>query len=303
MAQSAAILASWADLLAQNGDTTLDFHAENTEWRKIANEFTVKTRLMWQDGWFRDYDSVAQEWSSQQDTMHLAPLFCSVAGWGHKEQLSPIFSQPPMHSGWAALSWPPVVMTLIGAADVAEKVLEAAEMAYRFVDASYRSIDSHELDEHGGLPGVTREYRQPVMTGNQSELDYVNAGIEGYGWGALSIHLLLRYIVGLREEEVGTITIQPLLPQALRRINASYSVEPVQWGSSTLSIECVVREADQYTIHLRCTQPAKKATLDPLDTIEAQMPVAVYTTTWQGTWGEKRTLQLPQLIETNSLHS
>ncbi len=44
--------------------------------------FTVKTRLMWQNGWFRDYDSVAGEWSMQQDAMHLAPIFCGASSSG-----------------------------------------------------------------------------------------------------------------------------------------------------------------------------------------------------------------------------
>ncbi len=76
MAQGAEILARWAALLKQE-DTAgeMDFAAEAAWWRSIADEFTVKTRLMWQDGWFRDYDAVAREWSSQQDTMHLAPFF------------------------------------------------------------------------------------------------------------------------------------------------------------------------------------------------------------------------------------
>ena len=180
-------------------ETPIDFAAEAAWWQQIANEFTVKTRLMWQQGWFRDYDAVASEWSEQQDAMHLAPVFCGVAGWGQVEQLRPFLAQPPMHSsGWAPLSWPPVVMTLVGAADVAQMPLEAAELAYRFIDASYRSTDRRELDEQGGLPGVTREYHATVARGKWGAFDYANAGIEGYGWGALSIHLLMRYILGLR---------------------------------------------------------------------------------------------------------
>ena len=157
MAQGAEMLARWATLLAHakseaddNEDRTYISEAE--WWQNVANEFTVKTRLMWQDGWFRDYDSATNEWSTQQDAMHLAPVFCGVADWGQVEQLRPFLAQPPKHSsGWAPLSWPPVVMTLVGAADAAQMPLDAAELAYRFIDASYRSIDSRELDEHEWL--------------------------------------------------------------------------------------------------------------------------------------------------------
>lgn len=318
MAQSATILAQWAQQLAQEENsspsgtaTPLDFSSEAAEWKKIADDFTVKTRQMWQDGWFRDYDSVAQEWSSQQDTMHLAPVFCGTAEGGQIEQLRAYFSQSPLHSGWAPLSWPPVVMTLVGAAAVASQSFEAVELAYRFIDASYRSIDKREPDEHGGLPGVTREYRQPVTVGKWGEIDYVNAGIEGYGWGALSIHLLLRYLLGLQEEAAGKLVIAPFLPQALRRVGAIYRVQAVQWGQYTLDIECGVRNAEGYTVRLRCMERAREEEIP--DTLEEEKHVAiVYAHEWEGTWGEEdvavallrdsRIINYPEILGGNILN-
>ena len=251
---------------------------------------------MWQDGWFRDYDSATHEWSAQQDAMHLAPVFCGVAGWEQVEQLRPFLARPPMHSsGWAPLSWPPVVMTLVGAADAAQMPLDAAELAYRFIDASYRSADRREVDEQGGLPGVTREYRQTVTVGKWGAIDYVNAGIEGYGWGALSVHLLIRYLLGLREEEVDKITIVPVLPQALRRVGATYRIEPVPWGDYVLSIECKVQDAKGYLVRLRCTKRERKETAQATGGKGSQESTSVQEAEWQGRWGEGRTLHLPHL--------
>src|SRR6266581_1220706 len=234
IAQSAAILASWAEMLSPtHTDETLPnpYPADIAFWQEIANEFTGKTRLMWRDGWFRDYDSVASIWSSERDAMHLAPIFCGVADWGQIEQLRSTLAEPPRHSSqWAPLSWPPVVLTLIGATAAAQMPQEAAELAYRFIDSSFRSTDSRELDEYGGLPGVTREYRRAVPRGKWEEIDYANAGIEGYGWGALSIHLLIRHLLGLKEEEAGVVTVAPMLPKALRQVGADYRVRPIQWG-------------------------------------------------------------------------
>ncbi len=51
--------------------------------------------------------------------------------------------------------------------------------------------------------------------------DYVNAGVEGYGWGALSIHLLIRYLLGLHEQEAGVIKVVPVMPRALCRVGAA----------------------------------------------------------------------------------
>ena len=311
MAQGASILKRWATLLAQSPhtvmlseakhlspdsrmprspqhDTNIDYNAEAAAWKNIADEFTVKTRAMWQHGWFRDYDSVACEWSTQQDTMHLAPVFCGVAGREHIERLRSYFSSPPMHSGWAPLCWPPVVMTLIGAASEAALPLEAAELAAQFIDAAYTSIDSRVPDEHGGLPGVTREYHQVTGSRKDGTFTYANAGIEGYGWGAISIHLLLRYVLGLREEEDGKLTVAPVLPQSLRHVGACYRVEPVQWGNASLAIECVVRDANGYALRLRYRQQEKTGETGEND----REPGPEQVVEWEGAWGEGKRLTL-----------
>lgn len=300
MAQSAEIVARWATVLQQSGATEADFASESAWWQQIANEFTIKTRLMWQNGWFRDYDSATGEWSEQQDTMHLAPIFCGVAGWGHTDQLRPSLAQPPLHSGWAPLSWPPVVMTLIGATAAAEMPLEAAEFSHSFIDAAYRSIDQRELDEHGGLPGITREYHRTVTVGKWGETDYANAGIEGYGWGAVSIHLLMRYILGLREEEADKVGIFPMMPPSLRHIGARYRVTAIQWGNYTLDIECQVRDAHRYHLHISSTQRQELKADDLLAdrSLQIESPTTLQQEwEWEEEWGEGRILNLSDAKE------
>jgi hypothetical protein len=186
-------------------------------------------------------------------------------------------------------------MTLIGAADAAHMPLDAAELAYRFIDASYRSSDSRELDEYGGVPGVSREYRRSVTIGKWGEIDYVNAGIEGYGWGALSVHLLLGYLLGMRAEEVDRLTVRPVLPQALRRPGATYQVAPVPWGKYTLSIACTVQDAKRYKLRLRCAVPAAGAHLEGTQARVIPQETEEHQCEWEGGWGEGRTLQLPHL--------
>ncbi len=294
MAQGATILAQWATLLDQEQrdipitEMPIDFASERAWWQQISNEFTVKTRLMWRDGWFRDYDSASHEWSSQQDTMHLAPIFCGAASRDHIEQLRSYFTRPPMHSGWNPLSWPPVVMTLIGAAGAGQMSADAAELAYRFINASYNSIDSQERDEQGGLPGVTREYLSTAPTQGGQSFDYVNAGIEGYGWGAVSIHLLLHYVLGLREEQSGTLIIAPQLPEELRRVGARYRVEPVQWGKHRISVEYTMLDADHYRLHVSGMRQQMIVNESPADASSVEQEWI-----WEGTWGDEKILQLP----------
>jgi len=310
MALSAAILSRWAAILADHpmtidaqvtaGEVTGDheeypYAADAAWWQTIANEFTAKTRLMWQDGWFHDYDAVTGEWSTERDPMHLAPIFCGVSGRNQVEQLRSALAQSRPEARFVApFGWPPIAMTMIGAASAASMPAEAAEMAYRFIDSSYRSIDARTLDEYGGIPGVTREYRRAITAGKWGEIDYVNAGIEGYGWGALSIHLLMRYVLGLREEEVDRLTIQPVLPQALRRAGARYLAGPVPWGRYVLSIECRVVDEKRYRLHVRCMMPAVEESLE--DALGISQPdMEEHECEWEGVWGEGKTLQLPEL--------
>jgi hypothetical protein len=283
MAQAAAIMSRWAIMLAENdaaGETgRLDFTAEAAFWESVVDAFTARTRLMWRNNWFRDYDSATGEWSTQQDAMHLAPVFCGAATREQIEQLQQALENPPAHSsGWPPLSWPPVVMTLVGAAAGAGMAEEAAELAYHYIDGSYRSMDRRETDEQGGLPGVTREYRQLIDVGKHERI-YAGAGIEGYGWGALSIHLILRYLLGLQEVEARKITIAPMLPRSLRRVGAIYRAAPVQWGDYTLAIECEVRDEQSYALRLHCARGEDSLT-------QAQ------TYEWQECWGKGRTCVL-----------
>ena len=240
------------------------------EWRGIADEYTGKTRQMWQGEWFRDYDAVAGEWSAEQDAMHLAPVFCGVADRGQVEQLRPALAQPPSKNPyWRPLSWPPIIMTVVEAARAARMPSEAAELAYRFIDASYRSIDSRAPDEQGNIPGITCENRRLVE--QKYGVDYVNSGIEGYGWGAVSIFLLIRAIMGLKEDEAETLTVAPMLPQALRRAGASFTIGPLPWGRHILTATCMVRDKQGYTMHLASTTQQWQ---------------------WDGVWGDERKVVL-----------
>jgi hypothetical protein len=109
------------------------------------------------------------------------------------------------------------------------------------------------------------------------------------------MHLLLRYLVGLREEEVDRLTVRPVLPQALRHVGASYRVEPVPWGKYALSVECTVADAGRYRLRLRCVVPATEEELEIAQEEAAPQETEAYECEWEGGWGEGRTLLLPQL--------
>src|SRR5258708_22134681 len=108
MALSALLLARWATLLARHaltmdgqgmetvsGQGRNNFAADAALWQDVANDFTIKSRLMWRGGWFLDYDSVAGGGSTPQDAIHLGPGFFGVDHRGHLEQPRPFLARPP----------------------------------------------------------------------------------------------------------------------------------------------------------------------------------------------------------------
>jgi len=300
LAQSALILAAWATALEvtwQQDRADNPYTAEKPFWQEIAHEFTEKTHRLWRNGWFHDYDTARGIWSSERDSMHLAPFFCQIATAEHIEQIRPALLHPPAHgTHWAPLSWPPVALTLIGATVQVGMRAEAAELATRFITASYQSTDRRELDEDGGLPGITREYLCALTNARDKLQGYTNAGIEGYGWGTLSIHLLISLLLGLQAVQVNHLRICPMLPEELRRVGAVYRITSLPWGTSLLSLECQIKDARTYQMRVQA-QPYRTATASPSGQDENTLfPEATQQCEWEAPWGEGRQVQLPQLI-------
>lgn len=230
LAQAAAILGTWAQALG--------LAEEAADWQQIAQEGTERTRAMWQaDGWFHDYDTRAGAWSPVRDAMQLAPLLCGCTTPEQMATLAPLFRQDallPKHGGrWDALVWPPVAFTVIEAASAAGEHEAAARLTMRVLERAYRRSDSREVGSNGGLPGIAREYwpdwGQPDDAGP--------GGIEGYGWGALGVALLMRHVIGLREVAPGRLLLQPAFPAEVLRPGSVLRVGPIPLAQGRLILE------------------------------------------------------------------
>jgi hypothetical protein len=90
-------------------------------------------------------------------------------------------------------------------------------------------MDGRMLEPDGALPGVTREF---WPEGGRA----TSAGIEGYGWGALTVEFLMRHIVGIGDFTPDEIVLAPALPPDLRQPGATYSVGPLAYGRGTMSM-------------------------------------------------------------------
>src|SRR5207253_96240 len=102
------------------------------------------------------------------------------------------------------------------------------------------------------------------------------------------ILLLIRYLLGLREEEMDHLTVRPVLPQALRRTGATYYIGPITWGKYSLYIECVVKDAKRYRLRLGCVVPAPRENLGSAQERTLDQEPQEYQCEWEGAWGEER---------------
>jgi Trehalase len=223
VAQGCALLAEWAETLGQPP-------AEVARWRSAAARVAEQTRALWRTGWYHDFDARERRWSDVRDPMQLAPLACGLATPEQIAALRPAFAALPPHGGtWPPLVWPPVAHTALEAALATGLDARAAELAAQILEHAWRRMDARDLEPDGALPGVTREF-WPAGGPTPS------AGIEGYGWGALTAHFLVRYVVGLREIGPASFRLIPAVPPARRLPGAAYTLGPLAYGPGALTL-------------------------------------------------------------------
>lgn len=221
MAVSSDILARLADELGQAD--------ESARWRAVASDYRERTSHLWDsaEGRFRDWDKRANRfvqpagrstyWGadpSRYSPLSLTPLL----GVATPEQVERLANELPAYdtSPWA--DWPSWTYVIVECARIAGYHAMAARMAARIVERVYRRNDRH--DRHGfarPLPGVAPEYWPTDVT--------TYGGSDGYGWGATTLSLLLRQVIGLTEsEETGRweCYLTPGLPPRLMQVGREY---------------------------------------------------------------------------------
>ena len=226
LALSARLLAGWCAELGRDG----------ARWRRAAADFAERTARLWQRGWFHDRTEGGP--TAARDPMQLAPLMCRVASEEQVAALRRAFADLPGHAGYTPIEWPPVALTALESALQAGAADWAAATAAELVDRVWRVIDAPRHEPGRPLPGVAHEHWPP-------EGDRVPSGrgarngwhTEGYGWGATTALLFLRYVAGLRDDpESEDLTIEPRLPLALLRPGARYRLLNLPWRGQLLDL-------------------------------------------------------------------
>jgi hypothetical protein len=221
IAQAAWLLATWRRELG----------LDPTRWAIAAEEYTLRTRALWQRGWF--HDRTAEGPTAARDPMQLAPLMCRVTTAEQVAVLQGAFLDLPGHAGYTPIEWPPVALTALESALQAGAGDWAAETAAGLVDRVWRATDAGEHAAGRPLPGVAHEHWPPEGEWHT----------EGYGWGATTLLLFLRYVAGVHDDpESDELRIEPRLPAALLRPGARYELLNLPWRGELIDLRYSVDE-------------------------------------------------------------
>ncbi len=245
MAQSCWLLAAWGDELGLGP-------AKVAKWNGLGAEHTRLMQAMWrpEKNWFHDFDRKTNAFTDVLDTMQLAPLLCRTATPEQIAALQAQLENPPKHGQvFHPLMWPSIVFCLVESCCEAGRSDLAARHSWQAIQAVYRWLDSRPptiAPDQGGMPGVGREYWPQVVAG-QANPPRGGGGAEVYGWGCLSVYLLLRYIVGLQEEHPQpgvklAFWLRPNLPAELLQPDKIYRVHGIPYREATLDISYKVRD-------------------------------------------------------------
>lgn len=271
--QAGAILARFAPLV---GD-----HTSVSEWRSIETTYAEKTKNLWKDDWFHDFDTRTRElvMNSNRDPSQASPAFCGIANSEQKKLLLPTLhkmyanlvrqADNPKSSADNQLDWSSFVLPFLESTWASGDRKMASALVETICNRIYPSMDRRSVtppdDSHPrlGWPGVSCE-----IWGAHGAF-----GGEVYGWGAVMPAHVIRNIVGLREtDDPLRTTLAPGFPSSLAGLGRIYSLERLPWCGHSLSIQ--FRFIDESRIEIAISSSRSLAIREVYD--ERKQPITIH---------------------------
>ncbi|MCX7800794.1 MAG: alpha,alpha-trehalase [Fimbriimonadales bacterium] len=239
--------------------TELGMSERAEHWRREAEGRVQATRGMFVDGWFRDFDARTGSPIILDDYWDVMMLLPVAVGIATEEQIREVqhqfqrFFDNPRH--W--LEWPSFLYPFCEAGYRAGLRKEISNLLAQTLDRVYGRTCSRSLhwlpknsfglpDEYNfRIPGVASEFWPIEPTG------LMHTGCEGYGWGATLPALVLRHIIGFREEdESDGFVIAPMLPSTLMRPKRIYGVSNLKHRSARFDLRIEVLNGEELAVRL-----------------------------------------------------
>jgi hypothetical protein len=227
-------------------------------WDAVARDYADRTQHLWDGatGRFRDWDVRAGrfiEGSSnywETDPNRFSPLSLMPALLDLPEAQREALRRELEHYDTAPWRWWPSWSGVL--CDVAAALGSdgwAARFVAPIVDRVYRENDRRaQRPDERPTPGGAREYwPEPLgkFTGN-----------DVYGWGAETLPMLMRHIVGYREDETGwhgvRFTLAPGLPDGWR---GTYTLANIQYRAVALDLTYTIADDGGMTARITSRPP------------------------------------------------
>jgi len=253
----AAAIAHAAGLMSYFS-SKLGLEGEVGKWKRVYLECVNVLERHWHKGWYHDYDTQRSEYTRFKDVLHLTPLILKVGK--RREELTrklkdvnSLLREMSASVGWDVLWWPCFVFPLLEVLSVAEDregILKKylRELAYDVVERVYRYSDS-KVRKGYATPGTSYEHWGHLEGGYK--------GVECYGWGALPVLIILRYILGIRESglEGRSLILNPNLPDPLLKATAKLGVRDYAFRDLKVSVLYSARERGFLEVKVRIISP------------------------------------------------
>ena len=246
-------------------------------WQRLAEDRVQRTRSMYVDGWFRDWDGRENRpflLEDYYDVMMLVPLSVGVAAPEQVEGVKPKFQifrdnptpflewpsfwQPFSEAGWRA-----GLRTFI-----AEELVKVGNRIYARTDArttspvSARYPDRLPAPYNYRIPGVASEFWPVEMEGHP-----ILNGCEHYGWGATFPALVIRNLIGFREpgdtlppgeatghagreRETKGFVLAPALPPSMVEVGRTYGITNLRCCNCRVDVDYMVMAGDRLDARL-----------------------------------------------------
>ena len=193
----------------------LGLKEDEKSWIGIYKEYLNKLEWHWNRNWYRDFDTRFNIYTRFKDALHLAPVFLELSPENKVKTIfgnvEAVIRENCVSAGWDIFWWPPLTYSFLEAlAKVSEedksKLNYLRKIVFNIVDSAYKAADSRVLRPRYPVPGVSYEHWGYV----KGEF----TGIECYGWGALTSLMVIRYLLGIREDlSTKSLKLVPNLPE------------------------------------------------------------------------------------------
>lgn len=233
-------------------------------WRKLADERIKRTRNMFVNGRFRDFDARTGKpiiLENYYSIMMLAPISLGIATPEQMENSTEIFDYfKKNYRFW--LEWPSFLFPFTEAAWNAGRRQLLSEILVNSGNGIFPGLDSNDplyikpRDAPGlspkysyRVPGVAAEW-WPYKRGQQWA-----GGCENYGWGATFPTLLIRNLIGFRETEDlnhTRFTLSPALTKEMFKSSKTYGISNLNYRGIKIDVNYKILPDDKLQILLNC---------------------------------------------------